>query len=79
MMHTHTHTLYVNIICKINVAHRNLGAGQLLVLLYTGKFSHHKFSQNGNFNNFVKNIFANDPCGQHKRRGMAVLSQNLIS
>ena len=26
-----------------------------------------------------KNIFTNDPCGQHKRCGMAILSQNLIS
>ena len=37
------------------------------------------FYENGNFNNFVKNIFANDQRGQHKRCGMAILSQNLIS
>ena len=37
------------------------------------------FYENGNFNNFVKNIFANDPRGQHKKCGMAILSQNFIS
>ena len=37
------------------------------------------FRENGNFNNFTKNIFANDPRGQHKRCGMAILLRNLIS
>ena len=34
------------------------------------------FHENGDFNNFTKIIFA---CGQHKRCGMAILLQNLIS
>ena len=40
-----------------------------------------KFLQkiNGDFNNFVKKIFMNDPRGQHKRYSMAILLQNLIS
>ena len=33
------------------------------------------FRENGDFNNFVKNIFMNDPCGQHKRRGMAIFHE----
>ena len=37
------------------------------------------FRENGNFNNFSKNIFANDPRGQHKRCGMVILPRNLIS
>ena len=36
------------------------------------------FHKNGNFTNFAKNIFANDPCGQHKRCGMAILLRNLV-
>ena len=35
------------------------------------------FCENSNFNNFAKKFFANYPCGQHKRYGMAILSQNL--
>ena len=30
------------------------------------------FCENGNFNNFTKNIFANDPCVQYKRHGIAI-------
>ena len=37
------------------------------------------FRENGDFNNFAKNIFVNEPYEQHKRCGMAILSQNLIS
>ena len=46
-----------------------------------GNFCVAKFLQkiNGDFNNFVKKIFRNDPRGQHKRYSMAILSQNLIS
>ena len=34
------------------------------------------FCENGDFNNyFVKNIFANDLRGQHKRRGMAIFRE----
>ena len=38
-----------------------------------------KFRENGNFNYFAKNIFANDPRGQHKWCGMEKFSRNLIS
>ena len=47
-------------------------------ILYTGNFCIAKFHENGGFNNFAENIFANDPCGQHKRCGTAILSRNLI-
>ena len=30
------------------------------------------FCENGNFNNFVKNNFTNDPREQHKRRGIVI-------
>ena len=36
------------------------------------------FHENGDFNNFAENIFANNPCGQHRRYGMAILLRNLI-
>ena len=49
-----------------------------------GNFASLNFCENGDFNNFTKNIFVNDPRGQHKRRGMAIFyfaaeqnSQNL--
>ena len=38
-----------------------------------GIFALLNFHENGDFNNFTKNIFANDPCGQHKRCGTALL------
>ena len=40
--------------------------------LYGEIFASLNFYEKGNFNNFAKNVFANDPRGQHKRRGMAV-------
>ena len=43
-----------------------------------GIFALLNFHENGDFNNFAENIFANDPCGQHKRCGTAILSRNLI-
>ena len=36
------------------------------------------FHENGDFTNFVKNIFVNDSCGQNKRCRMTILSRNLV-
>ena len=46
---------------------------KLLIYRILGNFSVAKFRKNDDFNNF-----ANDPRGQHKRCGMAILTQNLI-
>ena len=35
-------------------------------------FASLNFCKNGNFNNFTKNIFMNDPRGQHKKCGIAI-------
>ena len=40
-----------------------------------GNFHVAKFFENGDFNNFAKNIFTNDSRGQHKRRGMAIFCE----
>ena len=37
-----------------------------------GNFVSQNFHEYDDFNNFTKNIFANDPRGQHKRCGMAI-------
>ena len=55
----------------------NLSCNEITV--YREIFASLNFPKNGNFNNFVKNIFANDPHGQHKRCGMVILLRNLIS
>ena len=46
--------------------------------VYQEFFASLHFCENGDFNIIVKNIFTNDPRGQHKRCGMAILLQNLI-
>ena len=46
--------------------------------IYRENFALLNFYENGNFNNFAKNIFTNDPHGQHKRRGMAVFRKILF-
>ena len=57
---------------------RHFDYDDLLVSKVSVVSSSLNFCKNGNFNNFTKNIFANDPCGQHKRCGMAILSRILI-
>ena len=47
--------------------------------MYQEIFLSVNFCENGDFNNFVKKYFVNDPRGQHKRCDMAILLQNLIS
>ena len=43
-----------------------------MTTVYWGIFASLNFRENGNFNNFAKNIFMNDPRGHHKRCGMAI-------
>ena len=43
--------------------------------IYQEIFALLNFCENGDFNNFVNNIFANDTRGQHKRCGMAIFCE----
>ena len=50
-----------------------------MYIVYQEIFASLNFRKNGDFNNFMKNVFVNDPRGQHKRCGMVILLRNLIS
>ena len=47
--------------------------------IYREIFASLNFYENGNFNNFAKNIFTNDPHGQHKKAWHGSILQNFIS
>ena len=56
----------------------NFHLSYMYCTIYREFFVSLNFHKNGDFTNFVKNIFANDSCRQNKRCGMAILLWNLV-